>query len=232
MATDPRAPRRRTRSPGSDLSCKGEKKPKSSEPSVEMEGGEKFEGARKKGKGVGSADVGDGRAEEALERSVEKEMMSQLWKENEKLKEHLKLLEMSRLAPPPPPPPVTPKIPPMMTPMSPSRRYTPNGTEVPPGTPPGMQPAWRGQIQAWPESLGESSCYAMQHVCVILCAGGHAFDSFLQNNSLKTNSKTGASFRPQNGGCFCFNLRILMQFFAGFSACLLLRMLYSYMPVD
>ena len=56
----------------------------------------------------------------------------------------------------------------------------------------------------------------------------------------KTTPKTGASFGPQNGsicgpqnGAFSFkNLRILMQFFVAFSACLLLRMLYSYMRVD
>ena len=48
----------------------------------------------------------------------------------------------------------------------------------------------------------------------------------------QTSPQNGSIFGPQNGGIFCVFLCLLMQFFAGFSVCLLLRMLYSYMPVD
>ena len=44
--------------------------------------------------------------------------------------------------------------------------------------------------------------------------------------------QNGSIFGPQNGGFFDIFLRLLMQFFAGFSFCLPLRMLYSYVPVD
>ena len=44
--------------------------------------------------------------------------------------------------------------------------------------------------------------------------------------------QNGSVCRPRNGGVFLKFLRILMHFFAGFPACLLLRMLYSYMPAD
>ena len=48
----------------------------------------------------------------------------------------------------------------------------------------------------------------------------------------QTSPQNGSIFGPQNGGIFCIFLCLLMQFFVGFSVCLLLRMLYSYMPVD
>ena len=44
--------------------------------------------------------------------------------------------------------------------------------------------------------------------------------------------QNGSIFGPQNGGFFYIFLRLLMQFFAGFSFCLPLRMLYFYVPVD
>ena len=77
----------------------------------------------------------------SLERLLEREMVDTLKDENEKLREELRRLRRSgtsvdswsEVTPQPPsdPPPKTPeRTPPMMTPMSPSKRYTPNGTEM------------------------------------------------------------------------------------------------------
>ena len=48
----------------------------------------------------------------------------------------------------------------------------------------------------------------------------------------RNKPQNGSIFGPQNGVFFYIFLRLLMQFFAGFSFCLPLRMLYSYVPVD
>ena len=152
-------PLRRSRSPGSDPIHQGEKKPKGNEDSRVSEGNDKFENTNR-GKGVGNVGMGDRPAEGSVERELEKEMVKQLSVENEKLREQLRQLQSGTAVPPPPPPPRTPeKTPPMMTPMSPSRRYTPNGTEVPSGPPPGIEPSWKDQIPRWPESLGGYEIY-------------------------------------------------------------------------
>ena len=69
--------------------------------------------------------------------------------------------------------------------------------------------------------------------------GGPKIDPFWGHESIKKKNtnpeadpKTGQFLDHQNGGVFSIFLRILAQFFAVFSACLLLRMLYFYMPVD
>ena len=49
---------------------------------------------------------------------------------------------------------------------------------------------------------------------------------------IMADPKTGPFLDPKTGTFFCIFLRLLMQFFVGFSVCLLLRMLYSYMPLD
>ena len=53
------------------------------------------------------------------------------------------------------------------------------------------------------------------------------------NMSVKNKPLKRVNFwTPKTGPLVSIFLRILTQFFAVFSACLLLRMLYSYMPVD
>ena len=53
-----------------------------------------------------------------------------------------------------------------------------------------------------------------------------------KNTNPEADPKTGQFVDPEMGAFFLKFLRILMQSFAGFPACLLLRMLYSYMPAD
>ena len=55
---------------------------------------------------------------------------------------------------------------------------------------------------------------------------------FLNNSANKQTPKTGPFLDPKMVAFFWIFLRLLMQFFAGFSVCLLIRMLYSYTPVD
>ena len=159
----PRTVTVRSRSPVGDMS--GRPKPRRNR-SGSSEGEPK--NSTKRGKGVGG-DVGRREDEVSLERLLERELVDTLKDENEKLREELRRLRRSGTSslgswsdvtpqPPSDPPPKTPeRTPPMMTPMSPSKRYTPNGTEVPAGPPPGWEscePAWIGQIPRWPESLG------------------------------------------------------------------------------
>ena len=121
----------------------------------------------KRGKGVGG-DIGRREDEVSLERLLEREMVDTSKDENERFRDEVRRLQRSgtssmgswsEVTPQPlsDPPPKTPeRTPPMMTPMSPSKRYTPNGIEVPAGPPLVVNQlgAWIGQISRWPESLG------------------------------------------------------------------------------
>ena len=155
----PRTVAVRSRSPMGDMS----RRPKPRRSRSGSSEGEPKKSSTKRGKGVGG-DVGRREDEVSLERLLEREMVDTLKDENEKLRDEQERLreELRRLRrsgtsslgswsdvtpqPPSDPPPKTPeRTPPMMTPMSPSKRYSPNGTEVPAGPPPGCEscePAW------------------------------------------------------------------------------------------